>query len=277
MNARHRGLIAAAAAALTLTIAPSAQASPAWSDGLYQDSMITNCQSIIIGSPYQEVGTRSYTGQFVDPGALPGVNQTFYTHIVFVGLGNSCAGQRAHIEITPPSGVSLAITAGTPVYCYALNFNANPPTASQDTADCPQSPQATVFGYGSSFDAVNPPQTWPLPPGYGWELQIPVKSNRVLNGGFGACADCMGYAVKMLDGNSNPVLQPHQGLFVAASGGGGGTPGGSGGAPGGSGGGGNGSAGAGAGAAPAAPSLPARKKCKKAKHRAAIAKKKKCK
>jgi hypothetical protein len=224
--------IIAAAALLALAFAPAAQASPSWQDGLFQQSSITNCVSIIQGTPYQEIGSEAYTGQYADPNALPGVGDTFYTHVVVVALGNACSGQRAHIEITPPSGVSLAITAGTPVFCYALNFNVSPATASPDTADCPQSPQGTVYGYGSSFDAVNPSQTWPLPQGEGWELQIPVTSNRVLNGGFGACADCMGYAVKMFDGNSSPVLQPHQGLFVqAASTGGGGLPGGSGGAP----------------------------------------------
>jgi hypothetical protein len=71
---------------------------------------------------------------------------------------------------------------------------------------------------------------WPLPQGRGWEIQIPVTSNRALNGGFGACADCSGFATKILDGNSSPLLFPRQGLFVNNDvAGGGGPPAGTGG------------------------------------------------
>src|SRR5262245_4463157 len=289
MNGRQRGLIAVTAAALTLAFAPSAQAAPSWKDGLVQKSTVTNCQSIIFGSPIQEDGAWTWTGQYVDPGNLPGINETFYVHVVVGAVGNPCpGGQYAHFEFIPPSGVSLAIDGTHPVFCWAINWNNSPATAQQEpafpTGACPQAGAGGGFGNGPSFDAQTSPtseQAWPMAQGYGWEIQIPVRSNRVLNGGFGACGDCQRFLTYVIDGNSSPQLFPSQGLFVDNSGGGSNTPGG-----------GGGTGGAGGGLRPTPPptrptppaatpaSAPAPvvgKKCKKKKGRAAVAKKKKCK
>lgn len=243
-----KALAAVAATAGVLAGASSAQAAFQWSDGLVQKSTITNCASIIFGSPYQEDGAWTWNGQYLDPADFPNVGQPFYIHVVAGAVGNSCAGQRVHFELlgTPaPQALSYAINpgAGLPVFCYAINWNTDPPSAVQEPAwpagACPQAPNSGGF-QGDVWDAETNPadptdtETWPLPQGRGWEIQIPVTANRVMSGGFGACADCNRFMSYVLDGNSSPQLISTQGLFVDNTGAGGGTPG-SGGGTGGSG------------------------------------------
>jgi hypothetical protein len=264
------------AVAGAMAFASSAQAAPSWSDGPVEKSQITNCASIIFGSPTQEDGAWTWTGQFVDPANFPNINEVFYMHVVAGATGNSCSGQYVHFELNPASGVAFA--PGNPIFCYAINWNTNPPSAQQEPTwqmansptdgACPQTGEGGGLGYGLSFDAYNEAGTaadpWPLPQGRGWEIQIPVTSNRALNGGFGACADCSGFATKLLDGNSSPLLFPRQGLFVNnAVPGGGAAPGGTGGTAGN----GNGFKANPTPTAPAKPAAPATtaaaKKCKK--------------
>ncbi len=108
--------------ALALPAPAAAQTTPApgWYDGLIQYSSITNCVSIIQGFPYQEYGVGTYVGFYGDPNnALPAPNTTYYVHVVIYGLGNSCSGMRAFVDVALPANTSLAITAATPVRCYA--------------------------------------------------------------------------------------------------------------------------------------------------------------
>ncbi|MDX6617357.1 MAG: hypothetical protein QOD60_2448 [Solirubrobacterales bacterium] len=235
-----RGLTALAAMTVVLVFASAAQAASSWSSGLIEKSHITNCPSIIFGDPYIEEGAWTWTGQYLDPANPPDVGQTFYVDVVAGAVGNSCSGQRVHFEILglPVSGMATAITGGTPVICWAINWNTSPASAVQEppppAGACPQAPQAGIFNAtGASFDAVdssgNNPAPWPLPQGRGWEIQIPVTVDHALHGGFGYCNDCNAFDTFVLDGNSSPHLYPHQGLFVDAPGvnpGGGGGPGG---------------------------------------------------
>lgn len=102
----------------------------AWYDGLIQYSSILNCASIIGGFPYIEYGMGTYVGFIADPeAAAPGINQVYYVHVVVAGLGNSCAGQRAFIDVQLPANTSLAITPSTPVHCFAGGNPISPPPA----------------------------------------------------------------------------------------------------------------------------------------------------
>lgn len=184
---------------------PTVQAAgPAWYDGLIQYSTITNCVSIIQGSPYQEYGAGAYTGFFANPDAnLPAPNTTYYLHVVVYGLGNACSGQRFLPEIALPANTALAITVGTPVYCFAGGVS--------DPGNCPQTLPASGTHPGAfsifSPDSANA-YTWPLPQGGNWEFQIPVRSTTTLsNSTFAAY-------VKMFDGNSSPTLTATQGAYV---------------------------------------------------------------
>jgi hypothetical protein len=215
---------------VVMVFASSAQAASSWSSGPIEKSHITNCPSIIFGDPYIEEGAWTWTGQYLDPANPPNVGETFYIDVVAGAVGNSCSGQRVHFELLglPVAGMATAITAGTPVICWAINWNTNPASAVREfgppTGACPQVPQAPTFNTNAAaFDAVdsagNNPSPWPLPQGRGWEIQIPVTMDHALHGGFGYCNDCNAFDSFILDGNSSPHLYPHQGLFVETSGG----------------------------------------------------------
>jgi hypothetical protein len=237
-------LVALAATIAVLASAPAAQGAFQWSDGPVQRSYITNCASIIFGSPYTEEGAWTWNGQYLDPADFPNVGQVFYIHVVAGAVGNACSGQYVHFELlgTPTLGdLQYAITPATPVFCWAINWNTEPPSAVQEpawpTGACPQAPQTGGF-QGNPWDAAtnpsNPNDTdpWPLPQGRGWELQIPVVATRAMSGGLAhSCPDCNRFMGYILDGNSSPQLISSQGLFVESTGGssGGGTPGGAGG------------------------------------------------
>jgi hypothetical protein len=183
---------------------PAAPNANSWYDGLIQYSTITNCFSIIQGLPYQESGAGTYVGFIADPNAgQPAPNTTYYVHVIIAGLGNSCSGQRAYIDIQLPANTSLDISGGHPVYCF---YDGTP-----DPGDCPQSLAPSVYNPGAykilSPDAAHA-YTWPIPQGHILEIQIPVRSTTALsNATFQA-------NVWMLDGNSSPWLRPQQGVYV---------------------------------------------------------------
>jgi hypothetical protein len=219
-----------------LVFASSAHAAPSWSDGPVQRSYIQNCISYSFPEPYVEEGAWTWSGQYLDPANAPDVNEPFYVHVVAGAVGNACSGQRVHFEILglPVPGMATAIDPVTrPIICWAINWNTNPPSAQQEpqwpAGSCPQYPAAPVFNSGAaSFDAqvdgAGNQQTWPLPQGRGWEIQIPVTVNHALSGGFGNCNACNRFESFLIDGNSSPRLVSSQGLFVSNS-----TPGGGGG------------------------------------------------
>jgi hypothetical protein len=273
---KRTGLGILAGALAMLAVAAPVQAAPTWADGPIERSYITNCPSIIFGSPYTEEGAWTWTGQYIDIANPPDTNEVFYIHVVAGAVGNSCAGQYVHFELMGPPGHNLLVnaTAAHPIICYAINWNTNPASAQQEPpygsgGNCPVLPQNGAFhpGQALSFDAqtsATSADPWPLPQGKGWEIQIPVQSPDALSGGFGACNDCNTFDNFIIDGNSGPHLFPRQGLFVSDT-----TPGGGSSNPST----GGGAAGAGAGFAPnaqkappaPAPAAPAKKKCKKGK------------
>jgi hypothetical protein len=252
MNAR-KGLAGAAALAASIALlafAPAAPAAPSWHSGPVERSYIQNCISYSFPAPIIEEGAWTWTSQFFDPAnppdvnpnATPDANEIFYVSVVAGAVGNACAGQRVHFELlgTPGGGMATAIVPGYPVFCYAINWNNSPTTVQQEptwpAGACPHLPQPAVFnpGNGVSFDAqtnpANPADTdpWPLPQGQGWEIQVPVTSSLVRNGG--SCPgdnDCNTFDSLIIDGNSSPRLFPRFGLFVdsATAGGGSGSPG----------------------------------------------------
>ena len=185
---------------------PAAAAGYAWYDGGIQESVITNCVSMIQGAPYLENGAAAYVGFYANPDSgQPAPGDTYYVHVVVYGLGNSCSGQYAVPEIALPPNTTLAITNATPIICYAGYAS---PWA-RDTVNCPTALGASSYHPGaySILPKVGDPY-WPLPQGAGWEFQIPVTSSTALSN-----AALRGYAW-MLDGNSSPWLAPTQGVYV---------------------------------------------------------------
>ena len=195
------------AAALTTT--PVQAAGYQWYDGISQYSTITNCASIIQGSPYTEEGVGTYVGFLADPNsASPAPNTTYYIHVVVAGLGNSCSGMRAYLDIGLPANTSLAIDASNHVYCLYNDQQVSP------ASDCPQSLPSSTYNPGMfeipSTDSAHA-YTWPVPQGQFLEFQIPVRSSTALSN------STMQAKVWILDGNSSPWLQPQQGVYVFSS------------------------------------------------------------
>ena len=185
---------------------PNVPSAFAWYDGLIQYSTITNCASIIQGFPYQEKGVGTYVGFLADPNAgQPAPNTTYYVHIVIAGLGNSCSGMRAYLDIALPASTSLAIDASNHVYCFYDGVQVSP------ASDCPQSLPSSTYNPGAyaipSTDVAHA-NTWPIPQGHILEIQIPVKSSTALSnrfsGLFGRTGRNAGSARSMI--STRPVL-----------------------------------------------------------------------
>jgi len=177
-----------------------------WYDGPSQYSTITNCASIIQGAPYLENGASAYVGFLADPNnAQPAPNTVYYIHVVVAGLGNSCAGMRAYLDIGLPANTSLAIDGTNHVYCFFDNVQITP------ASDCPQSLPASSYNPGfydiPSTDSAHA-YLWPIPQGHFLEIQIPVRTTTALTN------SALLARVWMLDGNSSPWLQPQQGVYV---------------------------------------------------------------
>lgn len=183
-----------------------------WYEGLVQQSTILNCFSIIGGYTYSEAGAGVWVSFESNPAnAKPAVGDSFDIKISVYGLGNACSGQRFIPSFTLPTGV--ARDPARDVTCWT-SFDGKPLTQATDATDCPSrftnfAPatfQAGATMYLSS-DTQNA-RAWPLPSGVLWEFRIPVIASTPQTS-----SDLQGH-VKMFDGNSSPVLQPRQGLFV---------------------------------------------------------------
>ena len=189
----------------TSPIGPLAPTAAQWYDGLIQYSTITNCVSIIQGVPYQEYGMGTYVGFYANPDAgQPSPNSVYYVHVVIGGMGNSCSGQRAYIDLALPSNTSLAIDSTNKVNCYYDN-------APLPANECPQSFQLSSYNPGSywipSADNAHA-NLWPIPQGHILEIQVPVRSSTALTNAT------LQAHVWALDGNSSPWLHPQQGVYV---------------------------------------------------------------
>jgi predicted outer membrane repeat protein len=191
--------------------APQAPSSVSWYDGLIQYSTITNCFSIIQGSPYTEYGAGTYVGFSADPNnSQPAPNAPYYAHVVIYGLGNSCAGMRAYLDLALPANTALSISPAHPVYCFYDGVQFTAP-------DCPQTLPASSFNPGAfeilSTDAAHA-NTWPMPQGHVLEFQVPLVSSTALTN------SPLQANVWMLDGNSSPWLRPQEGVYVFSNSGG---------------------------------------------------------
>jgi hypothetical protein len=189
--------------------APQAPSAAAWYDGLIQYSTITNCASIIFPPAYQEYGAATYVGFIADPNnSQPAPSAPYYAHVVIYGLGNSCSGMRAYIDLALPPNTSLAITPSNKVYCFYDGALLIP-------SDCPQVLPASTINPGAfqipSSDGAHA-HTWPIPQGHNLEIQVPLVSSTALSN------SPLQANVWMLDGNDSPTLRPHEGVYVFNSG-----------------------------------------------------------
>ena len=213
MSSVRRVLVLVLSCALGLGLAPgpagAAAAAGGFVDGTDERSTITNCASVINGSPYDEDGAAAFTGVYRDTTSTPPeptVGQSVYMRIVVYGLGFSCAGQRFLPAVSLPAGVgfdrSLPILCGSDRVRYT---------------DCPQWSNVVAFPYVVGAQAyrstdTGAAQTWPLEQGRVWDFRFPIRSSTAQT------AATLQAHVKMFDGNRSPLLHPRAPLYVFPAG-----------------------------------------------------------
>jgi hypothetical protein len=121
---------------------------------------------------------------------LPAVGEVFYAKLVLSHPGNPCAGSAVGIELLLPAGVTTAISADNPVFCYARtppnvnhNFYLLIDLGTDPGYGCPQ-----VFSQGFQGQAILAPHggvgggAWGMAAGFYLEFMVPLKSVVAQNG-----------------------------------------------------------------------------------------------
>jgi hypothetical protein len=179
--------IAAAAFALVSLAPAPAHAADGWISGPLQETTITNCSSIILGSPYQEYGIGAFASYYGDRSAnpiSPRTGDSTYLDLYSVLVGNHCSTPFIFPKFVLPSGVEFDRTA--PIKCYYT-----PPAGTQyeitQAQQCPQWGNVAADGrYSNSYSGWY--GGWPLPSGpnftFGsaWEFLVPIKTTTQQNG-----------------------------------------------------------------------------------------------
>jgi hypothetical protein len=216
----YAGALAVLAAVLVGVAA--AQAAPTWHDG---EKVTSKLQNACLGNI--EFGALAYAGFKADAAALPGPGQVFYGHVVFgaatvvggTGCGNS--DQHAEVDLVLPSGVSLAVSASHPIYC----FHEDTGGAEVKNETCPT--HAINGTYGPALPPQDGSAAWDLPVGRLFEIQFPLVTTRQLRGPAGGnCPealselrqrnDCLVTAVHVADGDTDPWLLPSMTMVTRA-------------------------------------------------------------
>src|SRR3954469_9802778 len=128
---------------LALTTTSSANAAAQWNPGTIEQSSVPNCNldpevGIIANAEFQS-----------DPAQVPRVGEVFYVRTIPGRVGNGCGMSMAvHVEVLPPTGVTTAVSAATPVRCTYMDIDSG---ALTPAPACPQQPQSGV--HGAAFDA----------------------------------------------------------------------------------------------------------------------------
>jgi DNA-binding transcriptional regulator YdaS (Cro superfamily) len=207
------GWVVAALGALAIAMPASAQAAAQWNSGAAQESTITDCVSIINGDPQSSPGVAVTPYVYEDYSNPPPAGTPFELAVRVYGIGDSCSGQAADIEMQLPTDLQLAISSATQVTCHELGPNAAGTMVVDGPADtsgaCPQNPASlgnNTYSFNmarnSGFAATSFYPFWAIPQGYGVEIDIPVVATA---GPFTANATAI---VQMADGNSDPTLDP---------------------------------------------------------------------
>ena len=197
---------AAAAALAAVALAPApAHAADGWISGPLEETTITNCSSIILGSPYQEFGIGAFASYYGDRTASPispRTGDSTYLDLYAELVGNHCSTPFIFPKFVLPAGVEFDRTA--PIKCYYT-----PPAGTQyeitQAQQCPQWANVAADGrYSNSYSGWY--SGWPLPSGpnftFGsaWEFLVPIKTTTQQNGSQ------LRVQLDVADGNGSPAL-----------------------------------------------------------------------
>ena len=198
-------VVAMVATVLGLGAAP-ANAAEKWNSGSTKYTTITNCPSIIWGSPYQEYGIGafvSYWGDQTTNPVSPATGSTTYLNTYAMLVGSHCGTPKLFPRFVLPGGVEFDKTQK--IRCFYTP--PGPGTQREITlaAECPQWSSVSANGYYTSS------QTgwnggWPLPSGTdyqngsAWEFWVPVKATSQQWGSQ------LTTELSIADGNAGPTL-----------------------------------------------------------------------
>jgi hypothetical protein len=222
-NLLRSASVLVALGALLAAAAAAADAAPSWHDGVAAQSYVFNpCLNIT------EFGALAQTGYSSDPAATH-AGDVFYAHVLFGAatyVGGNCTNtdQAAELDVSPPPGVSLAVSAANPIYCFYTDSS----NTGQPLSPCPT--HGVNGTYGTMLPAGDGGGAWDMPPGRTIEVQFPLVSNRELRGPAGGhCPDtldelnagqprdCLLAPVHVLDGSDDPWLLPNEDMVIAAA------------------------------------------------------------
>ena len=222
-----RRALALALLVLAVSAGP-AIAAPDWHSGEIESSTVTNCNFM------PEKGIDNLAQFYADKAALPKVGDTFYVRMMPARSGYGCGiGMHVHPEVVLPEGVSLAISASTPVKCQLWDYLKDIATPLDG---CPQTPQSGIYGPAFDKETSEGPKPWPVPHLYGVVIELPLVSSRPLKGAAGrpstclrvglgpppcsakAAGDNIQLATWVSDGRLDPWLVPTVPLFVEPAG-----------------------------------------------------------
>ena len=210
-----------------------AVAKPRWIEGQMQRSTVVSCASLVAGAPVYTAGILAQTGFRADPKRLPKAGRTFYARMFIGGAGDPCVTQVARLELVLPLGVRTAVSRRARVRCSYFTSPDVPAAPLSAAEGCPRRAyRPQELGYGNRGTVMFPRTTradglWELPRGTGYFIDVPLRSKRRLRGIQAGLPDCSGLpctrrevrdnlqaAIFVSDGNTNPWVLPHVGLFV---------------------------------------------------------------
>jgi hypothetical protein len=168
-----------------------------WYDGALNPQIGTDT-ACLSSPPITETRVAAYSGYTYMPPAqatsiplaqMPAVGEVFYTKLILSHPGNPCAGSAIGIELLLPAGVSPAISADNPLFCFArLPANQNHGVLLDNLATdpgygCPQTLPNGVQGlalYAPNGGAGG--GSWGMAVGFYLEFMVPLKSSVAQNG-----------------------------------------------------------------------------------------------
>ncbi len=217
LGARRGGPLLLVVAMVTAVLgfaAPPAQAAAKWNSGASVYSTITNCPSIIWGTPYQEYGIGafvSYHGDQASAPVKPATGETTYMSTYVLLVGSHCSDPYIFPQFHLPAGVSFDKTQ--PIECYYTPPGGGTQQKITHSQQCPQWSNVAANGfYTSSYSGWS--TGWPLRQhadgrnGSGWEFLVPIKATTQQWGSE------LITQLHLADGNGNQWIAPKVNFYT---------------------------------------------------------------
>lgn len=173
-----------------------------WIDGVFSQSQGLSCVyntpqvMVMANAGYQ--GTRDTS--------FPRTGDISYVHGVAGLVGTPCAADVVGFELLAPDGSEPAVSAAQPVRCFLINIETNERTemtySTEEGYACLQTPETGQYGLFYGYGTIAT--------GYIYEVQVPLRFNKELNGIFGPLDDQLLFAVSSVYG----FLAPKAGVIV---------------------------------------------------------------